>query len=215
MKRLVFSASVLFGVVGVAQAQIPVTDAANLFQNTVQAAQTVFVIANQILELTGLDGIVLGEDLANDVTTLAALGEEAKGLTFDIATIQQKLKTLFDVNAAPNNSRALQARLAEVRRLTYTLYCDALAVQSLLQSSLSALRHLTRLIQGIGGLVGNHQSNQTLAQLDSTLTVELAKLRAQTSAYHRAHLVDRLSEPLILESIQRVNEQLMEDWPRP
>jgi hypothetical protein len=93
------------------------------------------------------------------------------------------------------------------------LYGDALRTQALLQSSLSALRHLVRLIEMIGWFAGNKQANQTLAQMDVQLTIQLTKLKEQTAAFHRAQIVDAMAGPLIQESIVVINDQLMQDYP--
>ena len=196
------------------QAQIPVTDVGNLLQNTVQAVQTVLMVGNQLLELAGLGEIVLGDDMAAELDQLGGILEEAQGLRMDLATIQLHVTLLFDLHSAPQSSSALRQRLADIRQLTWTVYVDALRTQTLLQSSLSALRHMTRLLAAIGEFVGNNQGNQTLAQLDSKLTIELIKLKEQTAAHQRAQTVDRLTEPLTIESLYRIQESIMADWPR-
>ena len=110
MKRLLVFLVLCVGWPAIGSAQIPVTDAALLAQGVVQAAQTVYMIANQVIELTGLSGIVLGDDLANEIDTLVALSGDAKGLVYDIATIQRQMTTLFNVQRPPI-ARALQERM--------------------------------------------------------------------------------------------------------
>src|SRR6266568_6353126 len=160
----------------------PVFDLANFGQNTIQALQAVAMVANQVLELTGLDEIVLGDDIGTDLEQLAALREDAQGLQTDLANIQLQITLLFDLSAAPRGSSALRDQMAAIRQLTWQAYVDALRTESLLQSSTDALRRIVRLIEGIGGLLGNEQANQTLAQMEAKLTVELIKLRTQTAA---------------------------------
>jgi conjugal transfer/entry exclusion protein len=197
------------------QAQgIPVYDNANFIQNVVTAVQTVIMVGNQVLELTGLDEIVLGADLVAELDGLQEIMHEAQGLSMDLSTIQLNLKLLFDLDTAPRSSRELRQRMAEIRRLTWTVYVDALRAQTLMQSTVSALRHMVRLIEAIGDFLGNNQGNQTLAQLDVRLSTELIKLKTQTAAFHRAQAFDRLAEPLMLESIEQINEELMRDYPQ-
>jgi len=141
----------------------PVFDLANFGQNTIQALQAVAMVANQVLELTGLDEIVLGDDIGTDLEQLAALREDAQGLQTDLANIQLQITLLFDLSAAPRGSSALRDQMAAIRQLTWQAYVDALRTESLLQSSTDALRRIVRLIEGIGGLLGNEQANQTLA----------------------------------------------------
>ncbi len=215
MKRALFvGLMLLLGWCTPALAQLPVTDVGNLLQNTIQAAQAVLMVANQVLELTGLDEIVLGDDLGADLGQLQELGQDAQGLEADLANIQLQLTLLFDLQTAPNSSTALQARLAAIRQLTWKAYVDALRTESLLQSSVSALRHMVRLIEGLGAFLGNQQGNQTLAQMDAKLTVELIKLRTQTAAFHRAQALDRLEEPLAVESLINIHKAIMEDYPQ-
>jgi len=174
----------------------------------------VLSVANQVLELTGLDEIVLGDDVGTDLEQLAALREDAQGLQTDLANIQLQITLLFDLSAAPRGSSALRDQMAAIRQLTWQVNVDALRTESLLQSSADALRRIVRLIEGIGGLLGNEQANQTLAQMEAKLTVELIKLRTQTAATNRAQAFDRLRQPLIEQSISNINEAIMEDYPQ-
>ncbi len=215
MKRpLLVGLVLLLGWCTPAPAQLPVTDVGNLLQNTIQAAQAVIMVANQVLELTGLDEIVLGDDLGADLGQLQELGQDAQGLEADLANIQLQITLLFDLQTAPNSSAALRDRLAAIRQLTWQAYVDALRTESLLQSSVSALRHMVRLIEGLGAFLGNQQGNQTLAQMDAKLTVELIKLRTQTAAFHRAQALDRLEPLLVEQSIRNIHEAIMEDYPQ-
>src|SRR6266542_635890 len=77
---------------GLAHAQgVPVYDNANFIQNVITAIQTVFIVANQLLELAGLDGIEMGDDLSTELDQLAAIKEEAGGLLADLANIQLQI----------------------------------------------------------------------------------------------------------------------------
>ena len=209
------TALVLLGWASTTCAQLPVTDAIVSLQTTLTAVSAADTVLNQILELTGLDEILLGDDLSDDLTILGSLSTEANGLIMDLTSIQRAVDVLFDLDNAPSSSGDLQQRLQDIRRLSWQVYRDALAVQTLLQSSLSAGRHVVRLIEGVGDLLGNQQSNQTLIQLEVKLTVELAKLRATTDSFHRAQILDHLADPFIAESMDRIRDNAMADWPRP
>jgi hypothetical protein len=198
----------------VAFAQIPVVDATNLVQNTIQAVQTVLMVANQILELTGLDGFTMSDDIRAEYGALEEVIVAARGLSADIQTIQLQVTLLFDLQTAPNNTRDLTVRLAEIRRLTMQIYLDAIRTQSLLRSTLSALRNAVRLMEALGDLVGNMQGNQTLAQWDARLSVELLKLKTSTEAYQRAHIIHQMEGPYMTESLYRIQEAVDVDYPR-
>jgi conjugal transfer/entry exclusion protein len=200
---------------GRASAQgVPVYDNLNFIQNVITAIQAVFIVANQLLELAGLEEIALGDDLSEDLEALAAIKEEAGGLLADIANIQLQITALFELNNAPRSASALQKRMAEIRRYVFKVYVDAIRTQSLLQSTVSAVRHIVRIVEAIGDLLGNNQGNQTLIQLETRLTVELTKLKEQTAAFHKAQGFDRLQEPLVIESLEIISIDIMADHPR-
>jgi len=196
------------------QAQALVLDAANLVQNVVQALQTILMVANQVLELTPLDEIVLGDTFDSDLDDLGAIIDAAQGLSYDVRSLQAQITSLFHLTSAPNNSRDLQRRLAEIRRVVFDSYVYALRTQTLLRTTLSAIRHLKALVGAIGDYLGNMQGNQSLSQVESTIAETLARLQVQSAAYERAQSVERLTEALTIESIHRINEQLMFDWPQ-
>ncbi len=194
-------------------AQLPVTDVGNLLQNTIQAGQAVLMVANQILELTGLEEIVLGDDFSSDLDDLRTIAEETRGLSYDVSSLQSQVTLLFSLDTAPNNASELRQRLAAIRRVVFDSYLYAMRTQTLLRTTLSAIRHLQRLAAAVGDLVGNMTANQTLVQLESTTNATLVRLQVQTAAYERAQSVERLTEPLIMESINKINTELMSDYP--
>ena len=196
------------------QAQALVLDAANLVQNVVQALQTILMVANQVLELTPLDEIVLSDSFDSDLDDLGAIIDAAQALSYNVGSLQAQITALFHLDSAPSNSRDLQLRLAEIRRVVFDSYVYALRTQTLLRTTLSAIRHLKALVGAIGDYVGNMQGNQSLTQVESTISETLARLQVQSAAYERAQSVERLTEALTIESIHRMNEQLMFDWPQ-
>ena len=46
--------------------------------------------------------------------------------------------------------------------------------------------------------------------ISKTLTIQAT----QTAAFQRAESVDKMEELLTIESLQRINEAMMADWPR-
>ncbi len=213
--RVLCAASLLFLVMPrLVQAQLPVTDVGNLLQNTIQAVQSVLMVANMVLELTPLGEIVLGDEFSADLESLGTIVQEAQGLSYDLSSLNAQVTALFRLDSAPSSARELRQRLAEIRRVVFDSYVYAMRTQTLLKTALSTVRHLTRLVAAIGDFVGNMQGNQTLAQLDGKLSQTLAQLQVQTAAYERAQSVERLAEPLTIESIRRINAAVMEDYPK-
>ena len=197
-----------------ASGQALVLDAANLIQTTATALSSVDILANSVLELTGLDGIEVNEDFASEMEELGNLVNEARGLSYDIASLQAQVTTLFDFDTAPDNTTALHERLAAIRRVVYLSYLDAMRTQTLITTTLSAVRHLTRLVAGIESFVGNMQANQTLLQVDATLTKKLTELQIQTVTFQRAQSVERLTEALTIQSMQNIEDAIYEDHPK-
>jgi conjugal transfer/entry exclusion protein len=193
---------------------LPVIDISNLLQNTVQAVQSVLMVANMVLELTPLGEIVLSDTFGSDLDELAGIVREAQGMSYDLNSLNAQITTLFDLSTAPSTSRALQQRLAAIRQVVVDSYVYALRTQTLIRTALNTVQHLTRLVAAIEHFAGNMAANQTLTQLDSKLTQTLTQLQVQTAAYERAQSVERLTEPLIIESLQRINKAGMEDYPQ-
>jgi hypothetical protein len=214
MRSLLGVGLLCLGTPGVVHAQLPVTDVGNLLANTAQLAQAVLMVANMVLELTPLGEIVLGDELSTDLSELGVVVEEARGLSYDLASLQAQVTTLFDLGTAPRSSLELQQRLAAIRRVVFDSYVYALRTQTLIRTALSAVRHLTRLIAAVGDLAGNMAANQTLIQLEGKLNQTLATLQVQTAAYERAQSVDRLTEPLIMESLINIHTNILSDWPK-
>lgn len=50
--------------------------------------------------------------------------------------------------------------------------------------------------------------------MEHKLSAELIKLKTQTAAFHKAQTFDRLTEPLMVESLQQINMEIMVDYPR-
>jgi conjugal transfer/entry exclusion protein len=190
-----------------------VFDAANLVQNLVTAIQTVLIVANQVLELTGLDEIVLGDEFRGDMDDLGAIIQEAQGLSYDVGSLQAQIQTLFSLDTAPDNTTELRQRLIEIRRVVFLSYSYAMRTQTLLATTLRTVQRLMRLVGLIGDFLGNMQANQDMNQISATITEQLAKLQVQTAAYELAQSVERLTETLTIESLHRINEQLMSDYP--
>jgi hypothetical protein len=97
--------------------------------------------------------------------------------------------------------------------MKFQCYRYAAKVQTLLMTAARTIEHLTGLLDTLGGLLGNMQGNQTHGQFQSVLGKHMANLEAQQAAFQRAQTVDKLSEALIIESINRIQDRRMEDWP--
>jgi conjugal transfer/entry exclusion protein len=214
VKRLLLVLLLLLSVTQPARGQIAVYDAANVIQSTITAIQTTLTVANQVLDLTPLGEIVLGDGYDEDLTQLATIAREAQGLSYDLASLNAQVTTLFDLSTAPRSTRELRQRLADIRQVVFQSYSYALRTQTLVATTLRTVQHLQRLVAAIGDFLGNNQGNQTLAQLEGTLSHTLATLQVQTAAYERAQSVERLEEALTVESLENISIEILSDWPQ-
>jgi len=205
----------LLGLVTPAHAQLVVTDPLNLAQNTIQAGETVLVVANQLLDLLGLPTIVLAAgEYSEDMATLADIADEAQALGRDLASLQAQITVLFSLETAPHGSAELRERLAAIHEVVFQCYVYALRTQTLLRTTLSTLQHLTLLLGSIEALEGNKQAQQVAIQHAALLNKTLVTMQMQTSAFQRAQSAERLERLLVEQSMRNINEAIMEDYPR-
>ena len=197
-----------------AQAQIPVIDAANLVKNTITAAETVILVADMVLELTGWGSLSLDSAYSADLDTLGAILKDAQGLSYDLAALNTQITALFQLSNTPNGTSALTQRLAAIRSAMVQSYIYALRTQTLITTTQNTIRHLKNLLHDINALVGNKEGHQNTAQVDSALNKTLATLQAQTSAFERAESIDRLGDAVAVEGLIRIHQAIMEDYPK-
>ncbi len=217
MKRSV----VLVGLLGVlvavppVHAQLVVTDPLNLVQNTIQAGETVLVVANQLLDLLGLPTIVLAAgQYSEDMATFAQIADEAQALGSDLASLQAQIQVLFRLETAPRGSAELRDRLTQIHTVVFDCYVYALRTQTLLRTTLRTLEHLTLLVGSIEALEGNKQAQQVAIQHAALLNKTLATMQMQTSAFQRAQSAERMERLLVEHAVRNIHEAIMEDYPR-
>src|SRR6267142_5906169 len=79
----------------------PVFDFAVWIQSTISAIQLLIIEANQVIELTPLDEMILSDDFAEDLSTLEAIVREGAQLGWDLQSLQSEIIVLFDLETAP------------------------------------------------------------------------------------------------------------------
>jgi len=187
-----------------------VYDPANWVANMAQVVQTVLIVANQILDLTALGDIVVAAD---DMRELSAVIEDAYALKTDFTQLQFQVTALFDLQTAPDTRAGLDARLAEIKTLMYETRAYGIKVQSLMWTVQRTIEHINNLLTDLRGIVGNLSGQQTIAQMDTTVSKTLALMEVQNAAMQRSDTVDKLSEALVIESVNRINQKRIADWP--
>jgi hypothetical protein len=196
-------------------AQIPVTDALvgaqttiSAIQNVITAANMVLSVANQVLELTPLDDILIAGEIIEDLALIGAIIADAQGLMQDV----QALQGLFDPYAIPRTLPAMRQRITAMDEAIYNAQSYALKAQRLVTTLLSAVRHLTGLVEGIQALTGNMSSNQTLLQVETTISKMLTMLTVQAASHQRTDTLERLRHQVILEIDKEITRQYWGVW---
>jgi hypothetical protein len=139
--------------------------------------------------------------------------DQVSALSYDIDSLEIQIALLFDLQTAPTTRDGLTERLAEIRRLKYEAYSYAARVQTLLRTAARTVEHLSGILETVSALIGNKQGHQTSVQAQVVMSKHMANLDVQMSSFQRAKVIDRLSEELVLESIRKIQESRMEDWP--
>jgi hypothetical protein len=194
---------------------------ANLAQNTVTATQSVISAveavlqtANQVLELTPVDEVIVGVQLAEDLALLAEIVVTAELVWYDLQSLEGQIIALFGLDNAPDTRRGLDERLLEIRQFYYRSLSFSMRTQTLIMTVFRTVEHVSRLIDAVGALIGNMQGNQVLVQTTATMSKTLAVMEVQQAAWQRADTVDRLSQGVILASLDKINLKRLVDHPR-
>jgi conjugal transfer/entry exclusion protein len=204
-----------------AQVYALVYDPANFVENAITAVQSVIEAtyavlseAHQVLELTPVDEVIVGGQIAEDMALLADIVANADLVWYDLSSLEAQITALFGLDVVPTTRDGLTARIAEIKQFYYRTLSYAMRTQTLVMTMFSTVEHLTRLVESIGGLIGNMQGNQTLVQVSSTVSKTLAIMEVQQSAWQRADTVQRLAEQVITESLKHITDLQLIDHPR-
>jgi hypothetical protein len=184
-----------------------------LVQTTITAVEAVLQTLNQILELTPVDEFILSEDFQSSLDEMAVILSEGSALILDLNRLNTQIQVLFDLDTAPADMRSLTTRLAEIRRMKHESTIFTLRVQTLIRTIISALTHLHRILEAMQTILGNMQANQNIAQIQLTQTELLAKIQMQSSTYYFNESLVRMTDLLTIESLYRIQEQILADHP--
>jgi len=199
-----------------AQAQLPVIDAANLTQNTISAVQSILIVANQLLDLLAVDAFVLDDGtFMDDLATLQGLASNAQGLAWDLESLEGQITTLFSLDSAPHNSTDLVVTIQTIRRYVWQAHADALRTQTLLTTVAHTVDHIVGIYGTIQNLVGNLQGAQAAGQAQAKIAQVLANLQAQNATFDRARSIEGISGPLIEQSLENIDQEILADHPQP
>jgi conjugal transfer/entry exclusion protein len=182
-------------------------------QTTLTAVNTAEIIANQILDLTGLEAWALDAGAwAEQLATLQALVFEAQGLAWDVQSLDAQITNLFGLETAPMTSLEFSERQFEIRHYLYLSWSYAMRTQTLMRTVLSTVDHILGIYAILKGILGNKQGLQSIAQYQAKAVQILAELDVKTAALQRAQSVQGINDPLMLQSIQNINLGVLGDW---
>jgi urocanate hydratase len=89
-----------------------------------------------------------------------------------------------------------------------------LRTQSLIQTAIRTVSHALRLYEQMTALLGNLSGHQNLSQQLTKLVQLETETKVSINAFQLAQSLDRLTEPLVDESLQLINETIMSTHPR-
>jgi conjugal transfer/entry exclusion protein len=168
-----------------------------------------------VLDLTPVDELILDLAYSNELSQLGTIVTEAQGLAYDVGQLRVQVSSLFGLETVPRSTGELGVRMAAIRQVVFDSYSYALRTQALLCTVMSTVEHLSRLGSAIGSVLGNMQSQQVLAQTQATMGRTLATLQVQMATFDRAQTVERLTQPMLEQSMDAISEATMADHPRP
>jgi len=194
---------------------LPVTEVgANLFQNTITAIESVLQTINMVLELTPVEEVIVGGQLAEDMAAIGEVVSNAQLVWYDAQSLNTQIRVMFDLDTAPDTMPGLQLRLQELQQLAFQANAFAMRAQTLLTTVFNTIDHVTRLIDIVASLVGNMQGNQTLVQTNATISKTLAVMETQQAAWQHADTVDRMSRMVIKASLAKIEANRWKSWPK-
>ena len=124
------------------------------------------------------------------------------------------MTALFHLDSAPDTREGLDQRMIEIKAMIYQARSTAAQTQAMISTIFRTIDHVMKLVDSVGKLLGNQQGNQTIIQVQTTMTKTTAILATQTAAHQRAETVEKLGDAVVIESLNRINMHRLDDHPR-
>jgi conjugal transfer/entry exclusion protein len=193
---------------------LPVFDAQNLIQNTISAVQSVLMVANQIIELTALEGFALDGSFNADLATLNALVEEGAALGFDVGAVNSTILPLFALETAPRTSFEYRERQIAINEALFLNYGFAMRTQTLIMTAARTVEHIVGILEQVAGAIGNLTVSQAFGQSQAKLQQLLAESNVQRAAFERAKSLEGAAPGVLLQGLHNINEFILSGHPR-
>jgi hypothetical protein len=183
-------------------------------QNVITAAQTTLIQANQIIDLTPVRSLTAAGGIVEDIELMCSILQEAEAIQADVQSLERQIAVLLDLEQAPRTRSELDARMAELKKMKQQALTFAFRSQTLIRTLIRTGDHMRALFADVEKLLGNLSGQQRLAEVQQVQNKTLAVLAAQTAAWQRADVVDRATADMVRESMSRIGDQRLADWPR-
>jgi len=183
-------------------------------QNVITAAQTTLIQANQIIDLTPVKSLTAAGGIVEDIELMCDIIKQAEALNADVQSLERQISVLLDLEQAPRTRSELDARMAELKAMKRQALTFAFRSQTLIRTLIRTGDHMRALFADVEKLLGNLSGQQRLAEVQQVNNKTLAVLAAQTAAWQRSEVIDRASADMIRESLSRIGDQRLADWPR-
>jgi conjugal transfer/entry exclusion protein len=190
-----------------AEAQLPVIDVANLFQNTITALQTIAIVANQVLELTALGETI---DVAEDLAMLQEIAAEAQGLGADMGLLMEA----FQPGTELFGSQTYRETHIHLNEQIWRARSFALRAQLLITTAIRAIERIRTIASHVAEAIGNLTVSQSLGEAQGKLQQALVEANVTRTAFERAQSLQEAAPAKLLGIIDNTNRDVMSDHPR-
>jgi conjugal transfer/entry exclusion protein len=196
----------------------PVYDQANHLQNTITAVQAVAMVANQIIDLTGMADFVLDErgsaEWLGFVVNMACHPPSFM-LSFRLGSICGQFERLFPPkDRLPRTGEEYRLWQEEKEEQIRTSAATAMRAQALIELLGRDSESLVGLLRQIQGVIGNLQGIQVHQQLSAQSNALQLRLQAIHATFQRAVTLKLVDDATTIGSLRRINESIMEGHPR-
>lgn len=179
------------------------------FQALITAGQSIlqsgYMLTN--LESWGSSGYEM------DSSGIRELVDETNQVLWDIRQVELQMRAIFGLEGAPESTMGLEDRLYEIRRIRAQAQADARRIQTLPKNIMKTIEDLGKLWGRILGILGEKQGSQQIQELLTRLNETEAQTGVVMAAFQNAVLTDAMEQPLIEESMARINRAVFLDYP--
>jgi hypothetical protein len=166
-----------------------------------------------VLELEPFGDAGLNGEFWGTLHELEVILSEGQHVIWDIESLTRQITVLFGLEGAPDSATGLHDRLIEVRRHKQSVLVYTSRVLTLQRRAIHTIAHIESLVARIVDFIGGKQARQNISAQLATITAEETRQAVLTAAFQQAMLTDKHEQNMIEESMERINNALMADYP--